>query len=524
MTDLTSTDPTGTDLPRLSTAALPRIASDTSATTPTAVPSYDRAATRPGIVHIGVGGFHRAHQAMYLDRLMTRGRALDWAVTGLGVMPSDVRMRDALTGQDHLYTLTTKAPDGTEDRRVIGSITGYVFAPDDPGAAVRLLTDPSTRIVSLTVTEGGYNTDHVTGGFLTGQEHVAHDTAELWAGRTGDLRTFFGLVTAALAGRRAAGATPFTVMSCDNIQGNGDVARRAFTAFAEGVDADLAAWVRDHVAFPNSMVDRITPETTDDDRADIRRRGYVDAWPVVAEDYTQWVLEDSFTDGRPPLEEVGVEVVADVVPYELMKLRLLNASHQALCYLGYLAGHRMVHDVMADPRFRRFLLAYMEREATPTLRPLPGVDLDRYRHTLIERFGNTAVKDTVARLCAESSDRIPKWLLPVVRENLAAGRPVLLAAAVVAAWARYAEGTDEQGRPIRVVDRMADRLTAAAQGYRTNPLSFLRDREVFGDLVDEPRFTAAYARVLESLHTRGADATLDLLLAELDAEAAAGSE
>ncbi|MDN6388021.1 MAG: mannitol dehydrogenase family protein, partial [Corynebacterium sp.] len=274
------------------------------------------------------------------------------------------------------------------------------------------------------------------------------------------------------------------------------------------------AWMDASVAIPNSMVDRITPETTDADREDVAARGYTDAWPVVAEDFTQWVLEDKFTAGRPPYQDAGVQLVDDVVPYELMKLRLLNASHQGLCYFGHLAGHRMVHDVMADPRFGDFLLAYMTDEATPTLRPLPGVDLDDYRRTLIQRFGNTAVKDTVARLCAESSDRIPKWLLPVVRENLAAGRPVRLSAAIVASWARYAEGVDEDGAPITVVDRMADRLKESASHNREDALSFLRDREVFGDLVDSPEFTADYTRVLESLHTVGAEATLDMLLAE----------
>lgn len=492
----------------LNTASLPTIAE----TTGTAVPSYDRSAVTPGIVHIGVGGFHRAHQAMYLDRLMNEGKALDWGIIGLGVMPSDVRMRDALAGQDHLYTLTTKAPDGAEDARVIGSIIDYRFAPDDPAGTVELLADPSIRIVSLTVTEGGYNIDHVTGEFVHDNANIAHDREELAAGRTGDLRTFFGLVTAALAARRDAGVAPFTVMSCDNIQGNGEAAERTFLAFADSVDDSLGAWVRENVAFPNSMVDRITPETTDGDREDVAARGYTDAWPVVSEDFTQWVLEDKFTAGRPPYEEVGVEVVEDVVPYELMKLRLLNASHQGLCYFGHLAGHRMVHDVMADQRFVDFLLAYMEKEATPTLRPLPGVDLDDYRHTLIARFGNTAVKDTVARLCAESSDRIPKWLLPVVRENLEAGRSVRLSAAIVASWARYAEAVDEDGAPIKVVDRMADRLTETASHNREDILAFLRDREVFGDLVDSEEFTAEYTSTLESLHNNGSVATLDALL------------
>ncbi len=494
----------------LTTSLLPALADITDGRT--AVPSYDRSQVSPGIVHIGVGGFHRAHQAMYLDRLMNQGQALDWGIVGLGVMPSDVRMRDALASQDHLYTLTTKAPDGTEDIRVIGSIIDYVFAPDDPAAAVTMLADPRIRIVSLTVTEGGYNIDHVSGAFVDDSEHIAHDRDALQAGDYDSLRTFFGLVTAALAERRRTGDRPFTIMSCDNIQGNGNVAHDTFVAFARSVDADLGAWVDDAVAFPNSMVDRITPETTDDDRSDVASLGYSDAWPVVSEDFTQWVLEDSFTAGRPCYEDAGVHLVDDVVPYELMKLRLLNASHQGLCYFGYLAGHRMVHDVMADPRFGEFLLAYMTDEAIPTLQPLPGVDVDAYRRTLIRRFGNAAVKDTVSRLCAESSDRIPKWLLPVVRENLAAGRPVRLSAAIVASWARYAEGVDEDGESITVVDRMADRVATAAAQNREDVLAFLRDREIFGDLVDSAEFTSGYTTALNSLHGVGAKATLDILL------------
>jgi mannitol 2-dehydrogenase len=237
-----------------------------------------------------------------------------------------------------------------------------------------------------------------------------------------------------------------------------------------------------------------------------------DAWPVVCEPFTQWVLEDRFTAGRPPYEDAGVQVVDDVEPYELMKLRLLNAGHQALSYLGYLSGYRLVHEVCQDRLFADFLLRYMDQEATPTLAPVPGVDLTDYKHTLVERFSNPGVRDTVARLCAESSDRIPTWLLPVVRANLAADRPIACSALVVAAWARYAEGVDEQGEPFTVVDRLAERLTAAAARQRHEPLAFLQDRALFGDLVDSPRFTAAYAQALGSLHAVGARATVEALL------------
>jgi mannitol 2-dehydrogenase len=471
-------------------------------------PSYDRSRLGTGVVHIGVGGFHRAHQAMYHDRLLNQGMALDWAISGVGVMPSDRRMKDVMEAQDGLYTLVVKHSDGTYDPRVIGAITDYLFAPDDAEAVVEKLAATSTRVVSLTVTEGGYNLHHVTGEFDADNPAVVGD---LEPGATP--RTTFGLVTEALRRRRERGLAPFSVMSMDNLEGNGELARRAFTAFARLRDADLGDWIAEAARFPNSMVDRITPQTTEADVDAVRERfGVEDRWPVVCEPYTQWVLEDDFSVGRPPYEDAGVQVVDDVRPYELMKLRLLNASHQALCYFAYLAGYRLVHEAMQDPLFSRFLLAYMDREGAPAVPPVPGIDLDQYKHTLIERFSNPEVRDTIARLCAESSDRIPKWLLPVVRHRLAAGGDVQCSAAVVASWARYAEGVDEQGEPIEVVDRLRDRLTEAARRRREDPDAFIADREVFGDLADDERFAGAYRSALRSLHERGARATLESLV------------
>lgn len=472
-----------------------------------AVPSYDRSRLTAGIVHFGVGGFHRAHQAMYLDRLMNAGQARDWAVCGVGVLPGDARMKQVMDKQDCLYTLVVKNPDGTREGRVIGSMVEYLFAPDDPEAVIEKMASDAVRIVSLTVTEGGYNFHHVTGEFDAANPDVVHDLAPGAAPRT-----TFGLVTEALSRRRARGLAPFTVMSCDNIQGNGDVARKMFTAYAALKDQALGAWVAENVPFPNSMVDRITPVTTDEDRAAVAEEfGVEDAWPVVCEPFEQWVLEDHFSLGRPVLEDAGVQLVADVEPYELMKLRLLNASHQGMCYFGYLAGYRYAHEVAQDPLFARFLLDYMDREATPTLEPVPGIELDAYKRTLIERFSNEYVRDTLARLCAESSDRIPKWLLPVVRINLENGGEIHRSAAIVASWARYAEGTDEQGSPIEVVDRLKDKLMAAAVVQRTQPLSFISDREVFGDLVDNERFVTAYSEALANLHQHGAVQTLRML-------------
>ena len=486
-------------------------------------PTYDRGRVTTGVVHFGVGGFHRAHQAMYHDRLMNRGEALDWGICGVGVMPADRRMKEALEAQDNLYTLIVKHPDGTYEPRVIGAITEYLFAPDDPEAVIEKLAADTTRIVSLTVTEGGYGIDHVTGRFTPGPD-VRHDLQPGAAPRTA-----FGLITEALRRRRERALAPFTVMSCDNLQGNGHLSHMAITNFARLRDPELGAWIERHVSFPNSMVDRITPVTTDADRAELRERfGIEDRWPVVCEPYTQWVLEDAFSLGRPPYEDAGVQVVEDVEPYELMKLRLLNAGHQALGYFAYLAGYRLVHDAAQDPLFRAFLLGYMDEEATPTLEPVPGVDLDAYKHTLIERFSNPEIRDTVARLCAESSDRIPKWLLPVIRRQLATGGEIRRSAAVVASWGRYAEGVDEQREPIDVVDRLRDTLVANARRQRDDPDAFIANRELFGDLVDDERFVAAYRLALRSLHERGARATLESLvsgrLAAADAVAHTGGD
>lgn len=467
-------------------------------------PRYDRSRLQVGIVHLGVGGFHRAHQAMYLDALMNRGEGLDWALCGVGVLPHDRRIIETLRAQDGLYTLVVKHPDGRREPRVIGSVAEALLAPDDPQAVLDRMTDPRTRVVSLTITEGGYLVNQVTGEFDAADPSIQTDLVDGAVPSTA-----FGYVVAALARRRAEGTAPFTVLSCDNIPGNGHVTRRMMTAFARLKDPDLADWMEREMSFPNCMVDRITPVTSPDDIDRLASDfGVQDGWPVVCEPFTQWVVEDEFGAGRPLLEEVGVQVVDDVEPYELMKLRLLNASHQAIAYLGHLAGYRYAHEVCSDPVFVDFVLGYMEHEGSPTLPEVPGVDLDAYRRQLVERFANPEVRDTLARLAAESSDRIPKWLVPVVVENLRTGGEIRRSALVVASWARYAEGTDERGEPIQVVDRIKDRVMAAAARQGEDPLAFLRDRDLFGDLVDDRRFTAAYLDALRSLHERGAAATV----------------
>lgn len=472
------------------------------------MPGYDRRELSIGIAHFGVGGFHRAHQAMYLDRLMSAGEAFDWAICGMGVMEADRSMHQALQAQSGLYTLVEKHADGTAHARVIGSIVDYMYAPDDPDAVVDRLASEGTRIVSLTVTEGGYSIDDVSGEFDPTTPAVAND---LQPGASP--QTIFGLITQALARRRQQGIAPFTVVSCDNLPGNGTLARKAFTSFARLRDPELGEWIEQEVRFPNSMVDRTTPVTTDADRSQVRTQfGIDDRWPVVCEPFVHWVLEDSFSCGRPRYENAGVQIVDDVEPYELMKLRLLNASHSGLCYFGHLCGYEFVHDATRDPLIRRFIHDYMANEAIPTLRPVPGVDLAEYAHSVIDRFSNPEIRDTLARVCAEGSDKIPKFLLPVVRRQLANDGEVGRAAAIVASWARYAEGLDERGAPIDVVDRQSERLIVIANRQREDPLAFIANRELFGDLVEHERFRAAYLFALRSLHERGARRTLEAIL------------
>lgn len=469
-----------------------------------AVPGYDRSSVTAGIVHFGVGGFHRAHQAMYVDRLMNAGAAMDWGICGVGLLPGDARMRDVLRAQDGLYTLVLKHANGTVEPRVVGSIVEYLYAPDDPQAVIEKLADPATRIASLTITEGGYNFDQVTGEFIADNPDVQADLVHGAAPRT-----VFGLVLAGLRLRRERGIAPFTVMSCDNIPGNGDVTRRMLASFARLSDPEIASWLEASVHFPNSMVDRITPTTTDADRREVAQAwGIDDGWPVVAEPFAQWALEDDFGLGRPPYEDAGVQVVDDVVPYELMKLRLLNVGHQAIAYFGILSGYTFADESAHDPLVVALLQRYWTKEARPTLAPVPGVDLDDYTAQLVERFGNANIRDTLARLAAEASDRIPKWLVPLVVERLAVGASVTESAAIVASWARYAEGVGEQGQALTIVDRLAESRTAAASRQHDDPLAFLRDTSLFGTLADDEAFAGPYARTLDRLHSVGAQATL----------------
>ncbi len=458
-------------------------------------PAYDRARLSPGILHVGVGNFHRAHQAVYLDDLFGLGRDHDWAIVGAGLMPGDARQRALLAPQDWLYSVTELAPDRSS-ARVIGAMVD--FLPAGPQALAARIADPAIRIVTLTITEGGYFIDAATGGFDS-----AHPAIRADAQNPDAPQTVFGALLRGLRLRRERGLPPPAILSCDNVQGNGRVTRAAVEGLAAMISGGLRDWVAGNVAFPNSMVDRITPATTDAERHMIAREfGLADAAPVVCEPFRQWVLEDDFPLGRPALEQAGVQFVADVAPYETMKLRILNAGHAAIAYPAALLGHVHVHEAMADPDIAAWLQQLMTREVIPVLPPIAGEDYHAYLATCAGRFANPRVRDTVARLAQDGSNRQPKFILPTIAEALAAGGAVDGLALEVAFWCRHCAAADPLDDP------RADRLRAAAEATRVHPRAFLDLAEVFGPLAAEPRFAKGFETWITRLWHEPARAVL----------------
>ena len=436
-------------------------------------PAYERAALTPAVVHIGVGGFHRAHQAVYFDDLVRQDISTDWGLVGVGLRSPE--MGQVLSDQDHLYTVVTRLPD-RDDLRVVGVITDYLFAPDDPSLVLETLARPTTRLVTLTITGNGYP----RGGSVDPEDpDVAADLAQPEAPRT-----VFGFLVEALDRRRRAGMPAFTVLSCDNVQHNGEVTRQAVVSMARLRDPSLARWIDQHAAFPSSMVDRITPETTPEMQQELARQyGLEDRWPVITEPFSQWVVEDSFVGGRPPLDRVGVQFVPDVLPYEIMKTRLLNGAHCALGYLGYLAGMRTTDEAMADPRLRDFIDGYLH-EAAALLPAVPGIDLEEYCATLIERFSNPQLGDQLSRLCRRGSTKVPSYVFPSVEQALSDDRPRAHLVMALAAWLRYLRGHDYAGDPIPVEDARADQLRPLAERAPRDSHSVLSEEEIFGNLGD----------------------------------------
>ena len=472
------------------------------------VPAFDPAAVTPGIVHLGLGGFHRAHMARFTHSLMERRPdMLGWGIVGAGLLPADRRMHDALAPQDGLYTLVERS--GTaETVSVIGSIARLIHAGDSSAALLAAIDQPSIRIVSLTVTENGYCLNPATKRLDTAHALIAHDLAH-----PAQPKSAVGIITEAYRRRMAAGQAAFTALSCDNIQHNGNVLRQAVLELARLRDPALAAWIEREARFPNTMVDRITPVTAPEDVADLTaRHGIIDNWPVFAETFTQWVIEDDFAQGRPAWEDVGAQFVTDVSPYEFMKLRLLNASHLAVAGLGRLAGYGYIDETMRDDTLRRYMQALMDRETGPTLPPVPGIDLALYKATLIERFANPTIKDTVERV---NTDAPLNVLVDPIRDRLKQGGSVELLALALAAWMRRMRGEDEAGQPIEIRHPLADALRAKAIEGGGDPAPMLGIERLFGELADNAPFVATVRKWLTSLYAVGARATVQRAEREL---------
>ena len=464
------------------------------------LPAYDRSALRPGIVHIGLGNFHRAHMAVYLDDLFALGESHDWAILGAGVRANDAAMREALVAQDCLSTVIELDPAGKSARR-IGAMVDFLSVEADNAALIAAMTRPEIRIVSLTVTEGGYFIDPATGAFDPAHPEIVADAAN-------PHRTAFGAIIAALRARRSAGTPPFTVMSCDNLPGNGHVTQAAVTGLARLSDPAFADWIAANVAFPNGMVDRIPPATGPRERALAAEFGLNDPVPVTCEPFRQWVVEDNFPAGRPALEKVGVTFTPHVHAYEMMKIRILNGGHATIAYPGGLMDIEYVHEAMANPLIRGFLDKVEREEIIPTVPPVPDTDIAAYYDLIRERFSNPEVADTERRLCLDGSNRQPKFIIPALRDALAAGGPICGLALVSALWCRYCAGVSDNGTAIAPNDPNWDKLQPLALAARDNPQVWLDQRAIYGDLAGNARFQAAFADALGRLWRDGTAATL----------------
>ena len=475
-----------------------------------AKPAYDRSQVKPGIAHLSVGNFHRAHQAVYIDKCLALGGQDDWGIVGIGLMDveSERAKAKALKGQNGLYSLTDYPPEGAPTVSIIGSIVRYLHAPDEPDAVLAALSDPSIRIATLTVTEGGYNTDE-KGRFKLEDPAVAHDL------KSDVPTTSFGYLTEALRRRRAAGVAPFTVLSCDNLRHNGTVVKNALLSFARAKNAELADWIEKNVSFPSCMVDRITPAVGPADAARLNREsGLDDAAPIFAEDFIQWVIEDKFPTGRPALEKVGVQFTDDVDPYEQVKLRMLNASHSMLSFPGILIGHRIVHLAMKDPNVSELLDQFLSEDAGPLLNAPPSMSTTEYGEMLLKRYRNPAIGDQLLRIASDGASKLPVFVQDTAKALIKQGKDHRRVAFLLAAFTEYLKGKDDKGESFPVVEpNVTDTDFALVNDTDLNKGLTISVFKGWG-LEHSDKFGADYVRYRESIQRKGAGTTLADLLEE----------
>jgi mannitol 2-dehydrogenase len=464
------------------------------------LPAYDRSVIKTGIVHIGVGAFHRAHQAVYTDMLLQDPGNKGWGICGIGLLESDRKIIDQLVQQDGLYSVMITGPDGILTARVIGSLIECLYAPDDPQVVIEKMADPDVKIITLTITEGGYNFDSATGEFMINEPAVQADLKN-----PENPKTVFGYLTRALKQRMDRGLKGLTIQSCDNIPQNGDVLNRMLLTYVKEAEPGMAEWINNEIAFPNSMVDRITPVITLKDKENLKAVFSIDdACPVVCEPFMQWVIENNYANGRPSWESVGTKFVNDVAPYEKMKIRLLNAGHSLLGFLGTLSDCQTVDEAVSVPLIGDFLRSFMDRDVTPALGTVEGIDLTEYKDKLIQRFGNPYIKDKLLRICLDSSAKIPKFVLPTIRENLETGGEIKHGVAIIAAWCRYLELAGTPGHTYEIQDAQKEMLQKnALASVKQDPLAFIKTDTLFGDLVNSERFVTSYLSVMDGFRKFG---------------------
>lgn len=469
-----------------------------------AVPRYDRGALKPGIVHIGAGAFNRAHFAVYLEDLLNQGGDPRWAECGIGLLPPDMKIHEALTAQDTLYSVLVR-DEQTQDVRIIGSLTEHLYAPAASETVIERMAAPECSIVSMTVTEGGYFLDDSTREFLSSHPGIQHDLTH-----PVQPQTFVGYLAEAAERRRKRGLAPFTVQSCDNLQGNGKAARTALLSFAEMRSPALRQWIERNVAFPSSMVDRITPATTDEERAFLEERfGIHDLAPVAPEPFRQWIIEDTFSNGRPAWEKAGAQFTTDVVPFERIKMRLLNGAHLAIGYSGVLAGIPLVYEAMGTQAIHDLVCAFLE-EVTPILPELPGMGLTEYKASLVHRFSNPAIKDTILRLCLDSTAKIAKFIVPSIGELLDAEQKLQVIPLVVACCLLSMCEKDEKGNKPAIVDPMAGLLSEFVTSGGRDVRLALAVQPVFGSIANRhPEFVDQVQQSLDSLRRLGVLRTIE---------------
>ena len=470
-------------------------------------PTYSRDDLAPGIVHIGVGNFHRAHQAWYLHRLMNEGLARDWAIIGAGVRQGDAVMREKLLAQDCLTTLIELRPEGTS-AEVCGAMIDFLPVESDNASLIAQMAEPAIRIVSLTVTEGGYFVNPATGTFDAAHPDIVHDAAN-----PARPRTAFGAIVAALRIRRDTGAGPFTVQSCDNLSSNGGITRDTVLGLARLSDPALADWIATHCTFPNSMVDCIVPATGGAEIAAARAFGIEDDAPVTHENYRQWVIEDAFCAGRPDWDRVGAIFTDQVHDHEVMKIRILNAGHQVLANAGELLGLATIADCMADTQVSAFWRRVEMEEIVPHVSAVPGMTPEAYVDLIESRFSNPAIRDTTRRVAFDGSSRHTGFVLPILRDGLAAGHSISGLALVEALWARMCEGTREDGSRIEPNDPAWGVLQPRAEAARERPGAWLEQVEIYGDLGTESRFASAFAAWSLLIRDKGTRAALEAYVA-----------